>query len=124
MEHIQVDLFEVDPDVKTGERYVCHIQDYFSKFGWAFAFKTKDATNYARAIVNVITTEGFPVAKIHHDNGGEFIAKVFFYWLAWLTTKRCLKKQKSCLEYKPLTLLHIILKVTVLSKGETKLLKI
>lgn len=79
MEHIQVDLLEVEPDVITGDRYVCVVHDYFTKYGWAFAFKTKEAVNYAKAIVDLVTREGYTVIKIHHDNGKEFVADVSLF---------------------------------------------
>src|SRR5690606_150310 len=76
MEHIQVDLLEVEPDVITGDRYVCVVHDYFTKYGWAFAFKTKEAVNYAKAIVDLVTREGYTVIKIHHDHGEQSVGNV------------------------------------------------
>jgi IS30 family transposase len=78
-EHVQVDFFQMPEDPKTKDKYVLTIQDYFTKYTWGFKFQTKESTNYANSIFKLITENKFPIEKIHHDNGGEFIAEARIY---------------------------------------------
>lgn len=61
MEHIQVDLFNMPENPKTKDKYVLTIRDYFTKYIWAFKFVTKEASNYAQAIINFIMENDYLV---------------------------------------------------------------
>lgn len=72
--HWQMDLIDMGEEKihdNLGHRYVLTMVDIFSKFAWAKALKTKEATEVTKALGEILQQHSTPHV-IQSDNGAEF----------------------------------------------------
>ena len=77
MERIAIDIVGPLERSNKGNRYICVVQDYFTKWAEAFAIKNQEASTIGRKLVkNVFVRFGIPKI-IHTDQGANFESKLF-----------------------------------------------
>jgi len=71
MQHIQVDLVDMGDyqHANNGYRYICNVIDHFSKHGWSFKLKKKEAAEVMASLLTIFKSFGIPQI-LHSDNGG------------------------------------------------------
>ena len=73
MERVAADLVGPLPETKAGFKYMLVLQDYFTKWLEVFPISSKETTEVADKLVEVVTRYGIP-RQFHTDQGGEFIS--------------------------------------------------
>ncbi|XP_069972959.1 retrovirus-related Pol polyprotein from transposon 412 [Penaeus vannamei] len=77
LERVAVDIVGPFPVTKQGNRFICVVMDYFTKWPEAYALPDHEAETVAEALVNnFITCFGVP-CELHSDQGREFESVVF-----------------------------------------------
>ena len=77
MERVAVDIAGPFPITPQGNRFICVVMDYFTKWPEAYALPDHEATTVASALVdNFFTRFGVP-QEMHSDQGREFESAVF-----------------------------------------------
>ena len=70
-ERVQIDLIDMSSTPDGEYKWVCHMEDHFSKFHMLFAMKDKEAPSVAYNIHHWIAVLGI-FEILQSDNGGEF----------------------------------------------------
>ena len=70
-ERVQIDLIDISSTPDGEYKWVCHIEDHFSKFHILFGMKDKEAPSVAYNIYHWIATLGI-FEILQSDNGSEF----------------------------------------------------
>ena len=82
------DLIGPLPETQDNKRYVLSVEDGFTKYCCAYAIPNKEATTVAKTLLDeYLCIFGLP-AKIHSDNGGEFVNQVIEQLLDRLQIKK------------------------------------
>jgi len=77
LERVAVDIVGPFPVTTQGNRFICVVMDYFTKWPEAYALPDHEAETVAEALVNnFITRFGVP-CELHSDQGREFESVVF-----------------------------------------------
>jgi len=77
LERVAVDIVGLFPVTTQGNRFICVVMDYFTKWPEAYALPDHEAETVAEALVNnFITRFGVP-CELHSDQGREFESVVF-----------------------------------------------
>ncbi|ROT77825.1 hypothetical protein C7M84_003484 [Penaeus vannamei] len=77
LERVAVDIVGPFPVTTQGNRFICVVMDYFTKWPEAYALPDHEAETVAEALVNnFITRFGVP-CELHSDQGREFESMVF-----------------------------------------------
>nr|XP_027213555.1 uncharacterized protein LOC113806594 [Penaeus vannamei] len=77
LERVAVDIVRPFPVTTRGNRFICVVMDYFTKWPEAYALPDHEAETVAEALVNnFITHFGVP-CELHSDQGREFESVVF-----------------------------------------------
>ena len=75
LEYVGTDFVGTLNETPSGNRYILTCTDLFSKWPVAYPLPNKEAITVAKAILQLVTTYGFPYAIIS-DNGTEFCNQV------------------------------------------------
>ena len=70
---IQVDLISMEETPDDGFKYICHVEDHFSKFHVIFPLQTKTAVEVAQGLQERYLSYFGPPRIFHTDNGREFV---------------------------------------------------
>ncbi|ROT79030.1 hypothetical protein C7M84_002246 [Penaeus vannamei] len=77
LERVAVDIVGPFPVTTQGNRFICVVMDYFTKWPEAYVLPDHEAETVAEALVsNFITRFGVP-CELHSDQGREFESVVF-----------------------------------------------
>lgn len=77
MERVAVDIAGPLPVTPRGNRFVCVVMDYFSKWPEAYALPNHEAETVASVLVNECFTRFGVPSELHSDQGREFESCVF-----------------------------------------------
>ncbi|XP_050714146.1 protein NYNRIN-like [Eriocheir sinensis] len=77
MERVAVDIAGPLPLTPRGNRYICVVMDYFTKWPEAYALPNHEAETVAGVLVNEFFTRFGVPAELHSDQGREFESRVF-----------------------------------------------
>lgn len=70
-ERVQVDLIDMTSEPDGEYKWICHMEDHFSKFHMLFAMRNKEAPTVARKVYHWIAILGI-FEILQSDNGTEF----------------------------------------------------
>ena len=89
--HIGMDFIgPIYPTSSSGNRFILTISDYFTKFAWAKALPTKEASNVVRALREVSFTY-INKTDVHDSTAlvnGSLCTAVFHHWTALSSNNR------------------------------------
>ena len=71
-ERVGIDLQGPLPETPAGQKYICVIQDYFSKRMEHYALERKSAESVANVLFHVYISRHGAMKKLHSDQGTEF----------------------------------------------------
>lgn len=77
MERVAVDIAGPLPMTPRGNRFVCVVMDYFTKWPEAYALPNHEAETVASVLVNECFTRFGVPSELHSDQGREFESRVF-----------------------------------------------
>ena len=77
MEWIAVDIAGPLPIITQGNRYICVVMDYFTKWPEAYVLPNHEAETVAEVLVNQFFTRFGVPGELHSDQGREFESQVF-----------------------------------------------
>ena len=77
MERIAVDIAGPLPITTQGNRYICVVMDYFTKWPEAYALPNHEAETVAEVLVDQFFTRFGVPGELHSDQGREFESQVF-----------------------------------------------
>lgn len=77
MERVAVDIAGPLPVTPRGNRFVCVVMDYFTKWPEAYALPNHEAETVANVLVNECFTRFGVPSELHSDQGREFESRVF-----------------------------------------------
>ena len=77
MERVAVDIAGPLPLTTSGNRYICVVMDYFTKWPEAFAIPNQEAKTVARVLVEQVFCRFGVPTELHSDQGRNFESNVF-----------------------------------------------
>jgi len=77
MERVAVDIAGPFPRTPRGNRFICVIMDYFTKWPEAYALPDHEAGTVAEVLVTQFVTRFGVPGELHSDQGREFESRVF-----------------------------------------------
>lgn len=77
MERVAVDIAGPFPVTPRGNRFVCVVMDYFTKWPEAYALPNHEAVTVASVLVDEFFTRFGVPGELHSDQGREFESRVF-----------------------------------------------